>query len=177
MGSPDRRVRVTRLVEAHSSALLAYFHRRVEDVADAADLLNETLLVLWRKARAVPEDDAEARMWIYGIARRVLATQRRSDRRRSALHERLRAELVAPSTEDLGDVQALREALTQLPLIDQEIIRLIHWDGFSQVEVARLLELPEGTVRSRHGRARVKLRAILSVRPNPAHTSTERAAG
>jgi RNA polymerase sigma-70 factor (ECF subfamily) len=160
MGSPDRRDRATRLMEEYSPALLAYFHRRV-DAAEAADLLNDTLLVVWRQARAVPDDDDQARMWMYGIARRVLATHRRSHRRRSALHERLQAELTNVSTEDPDEVRALREALTRLPEIDQEIIRLVHWDGFSQVEVAQLLEMPEATVRSRHQRARQRLRALL----------------
>jgi len=163
MGGPDRRSRAARLMEEHSPALLAYFHRRV-DAGDAADLLHDTLLVIWRQARAVPDDDAQARMWMYGIARRVLATHHRSHRRRSALHERLQAELTTGSAEDPDDVRAVREALAQLPEIDQEIIRLVHWDGFSQVEVAQLLDMPEATVRSRHLRARQKLRALLGER-------------
>lgn len=170
MGAPDRRRRTAQLMEAHSPALLAYFYRRV-DGGDAADLLNDTLLVVWRKARSVPDDDAEARMWMFGIARRVLATHRRSSHRRSALHERLRAELAATPPAEPEDVRALRDALAQLPEIDQEIIRLVHWDGFSQVEVAQLLGLPEGTVRSRHQRARVRLRAALRDQPSPTRTS------
>jgi RNA polymerase sigma-70 factor (ECF subfamily) len=62
-------------------------------------------------------------------------------------------------------VRAVREALAQLPEIDQEIIRLVHWDGFSQVEVARPLDMPEATVRSRHLRARQRLRALLAAQP------------
>lgn len=153
-------------MEAYSPALLAYFHRRVDPV-DAVDLLNDTLLVIWRKARTVPNDDVEARMWMYGVARRVLATHRRSSRRRTALHERLQAELASVSTEDPDDVRALHEALSRLPELDQEIIRLVHWDGLSQAETARLLGMPEATVRSRHHRARVKLRAALGARPAP----------
>jgi RNA polymerase sigma factor, sigma-70 family len=173
MGSPDRRRRAARLMEEYSPALLAYFHRRV-DAGEAADLLNDTLLVIWRQARSVPDDDDQARMWMYGIARRVLATHRRSHRRRSALHERLQAELTTVSTEDPDEVRALREALAQLPEIDQEIIRLVHWDGFTQVEVARLLDMPEATVRSRHQRARQRLRALLgagSTAVRPTRTS------
>lgn len=176
MGNPDRRDRAARLMEEYSPALLAYFYRRV-DAGDAADLLHDTLVVIWRQARTAPDDDDQARMWVYGIARRVLSTHHRSRRRRSALHERLRAELTTESTEDPDEVRALREALAQLPEIDQEIIRLVHWDGFTQVEVAQLLDMPEATVRSRHLRARQRLRALLGAGSDAIRTTRTSVSG
>ncbi len=161
MGASEATQRVERLIEDNLPGLLAYFLGRARDPEDAADLLGDTLLVLWRKARVVPVDDVEARMWVYGVARRVTSTQRRSRRRRSALAEQLRSQLhaEAQAAEPLG--HDLGAALQELDPLDREIIRLVHWDGFTQVEAARHLQLPEGTVRSRHHRARRRLRALL----------------
>ncbi len=161
MGASEASQRVERLIEDNLPDLLAYFLGRVRDADDAADLLGDTLLVLWRKARAVPADEVEARMWLYGVAKRVLSTQRRGRRRRSALTEQLRSQLhaEAQATEHAGP--DLSAALEELHPLDREIIRLVHWDGFTQVEAAQHLQLPEGTVRSRHHRARQRLRTLL----------------
>jgi RNA polymerase sigma-70 factor (ECF subfamily) len=144
--------------------LLAYFVRRVDTREDAADLLSETLTVLVRRARDIPADDVEARLWTYGVARKVLGTHRRTLRRRGALLERLRGELHVASTSAPPSEAAdlINAALQDLDPIDQEIIRLVHWDGFTQAEVARVLERPEGTVRSRYARARARLKDAIA---------------
>lgn len=153
-------------MEENAAALLAYFLRRVEVTEDAADLLSDTLLVIWRQAERLPLDETEARMWIFGVARKVLLTHRRTDERRSALHEKLRSELSVLVPDEGGsaskvDVRTAIAELDELDELDQEIIRLTYWDGFSQAEAAHLLALPEGTVRSRSHRARQRLRLAL----------------
>lgn len=158
--------RLQRLAADLAPSLLNYFVRRVDPVEDAADLLSETLLVMCRRARALPSDDREARLWAFGVARRVLGTHRRGAARRAALVDRLRNhlqdEVYEPAT---GRADLLREAVGALDPLDQEIIRLIHWDGFSQVEVARMLHRRPGTIRSRYARARESLKAQLHDRP------------
>ncbi|MGI8868461.1 MAG: RNA polymerase sigma factor [Mycobacteriales bacterium] len=57
--------------------------------------------------------------------------------------------------------ERLHTALTTLKPLDREIIRLVHWEGFSQAEVAQILERPGGTIRSRYTRARCALNAEL----------------
>ena len=152
--------RVANTAQNLAPELLRYFQRRVHDPEEAVDLLGETLLVLTRRARAIPTADDQARMWCYGVARKVLLSYQRRGRRQVELADQLRGELrrtshVAPENEQLHD------ALVQLDDLDREIIRLIHWDGFTQAYVAGHLNLPAGTVRSRYTRARRRLRAIL----------------
>jgi RNA polymerase sigma-70 factor (ECF subfamily) len=144
--------------------LLAYFVRRVTPPEEAADLLSEALLVLWRRADALPLEEDAARMWAFGIARNMLRGHRRTSRRRSALADRLRAELVSvePALPVDERVLDLRSAVDRLRPIDREIVRLVHWDGLSLVEVAELLGKREGTVRSRYHRARTALRTWLA---------------
>lgn len=165
MGAPDASEQVQSTLETNAPALLGYFLRRVDIPDDAADLLSDTLLVIWRKRAALPPDSTEARMWMFGVARKVLLTHRRTRRRRSALHDKLRDELASAPQHATVDADHLdvRSALALLDSLDQEIIRLTYWDGFTLAQAARLLRMPEGTIRSRHHRARHQLRRILSL--------------
>ncbi|HEU5025198.1 MAG TPA: sigma-70 family RNA polymerase sigma factor [Spirillospora sp.] len=162
------------LITREAPGLLAYFARRVTPATDAADLLGETLLVLWRRVEDMPTDSDAARMWMYGVARRVLATHRRTTTRRKALTDKLRAELqVSTPNPDADDdrVSHLKEAIAALKPLDQEIVRLVHWEGFSLAEVATLLGKRQGTVRSRYHRARTELKTRMTARDaqSPAH--------
>src|SRR5256714_11167773 len=76
------------LYEANYHLILGYALRRA-DAADAADVVAETFTTAWRRLRDVPEGE-EARLWLYGVARRVLANQRRAERRRLRLAGPLR---------------------------------------------------------------------------------------
>jgi RNA polymerase sigma-70 factor, ECF subfamily len=154
-------VTVETLAEQLAPALLTYFTRRVPDPADAADLLADTFLVLWRRADDIPADPQQARMWAYGVARRALSTHRRGGARRTALAARLRAELETTrcaGSSDTPSHDAVHAAIATLHPLDQEIVRLVHWDEFSLAEVAQLLGKRAGTVRSRYHRARQRLR-------------------
>ena len=174
-GDPSERVQAA--VEANAGDLLAYFVRRFDLAEDAADLLSETLLAVWRRAESMPDDMTEARMWMYGVARNVLSTHRRTTGRRSALHDRLRSELAGtgggtPADPRVDDVSA---AVRRLDPVDREIVRLTYWDGFTQAQAAALLGMPEGTVRSRTHRARSRLRDLLGEQSlaSPRRTGTD----
>lgn len=57
MDAPDTVDRISAVVESHAPDLLAFFMRRVATAEDAADLLGEALLVIWRRAGSIPADD------------------------------------------------------------------------------------------------------------------------
>ena len=165
-GRPDS-ARVENLAREAAPDLLRYFERRVLPIDDAADLVSETLFVVFRRADAVPLGSEEARMWVFGVARKMLARHRRGVLRRSALAERLRQEISAridpnDDPEQIAEREPLTKALAQLSSLDREIVALVVWDGFSLADVARHLHIREGTVRSRYSRTRARLRATLS---------------
>lgn len=83
-----RRRRFEDLFAAYSSDVVAYCGWRAGSASDAQDAVGEVFLTAWRRLDELPEGDA-ARIWLYAAARRVIANQRRSNRRRVALHERL----------------------------------------------------------------------------------------
>lgn len=158
----DRASVVRGLVERESRSLLDYFVRRTANPHDAADLLGETLLVVWRRESSIPSDPTEARMWMFGVARRVLAGHRRTRSRRQALSERLGETLttVAERSADT-DPDGVRAAIATLPEVDREIVRLVYWDGFTLADAAKIMGMRPATVRSRMARARERLRVHL----------------
>jgi len=161
------------VIAAHADLLLAYFLRRVDHREDAADLVGETLLQAWRRVAALPDDADEARMWLYGIAAKVLANARRTVRRRAALADRLRTVLAAGGDADAaGDATSeaagvrvdVDRALQALKPADRELVRLVHWDGVTLAEAAALLRMPASTARTRYARARATLADALGAR-------------
>lgn len=157
-------VDLEKLVQQLAPDLLNYFLRRVGDPADAADLLGDTMLVICRRSRSIPVDQSEARLWAFGVARKTLSGRRRATRRRTALQERLRTELSGSTQRGYAEPESnadLHCALEGLDQLDREIIRLVHWEGFAQEEVATILGRPAGTIRSRYTRARAALRSQL----------------
>ena len=153
---------VRTFVEREASDLLAYFVRRTVSAEDAADMLSETLLVIWRKEGFIPSNATEARMWMFGVARKVLSGHRRTRIRQASLRARLADELTTAQADPSQPwVDEVRAAISHLTEIDREIVRLVYWDGFSLNQTAQILRMRPGTVRSRHHRARARLRALL----------------
>lgn len=153
------------LAEAESPDLLRYFVRRVDPVADSADLLADVLLIAWRRRDVIPTDKTEARMWLFGVAQKTLANHRRWRIRHDSLAEKLRGEVlvvdeVAPAVADRQEALALLHSLNSF---DREILTLVYWDGFRLDEVATILGRNDSTVRARHARALVKLRQKVAI--------------
>jgi RNA polymerase sigma-70 factor (ECF subfamily) len=159
----NRHATVEALHEANAADLLSYFGRRITIAADAADLLSETFVVAWRRIDDLPADPQQARMWLFGVARRVLANFHRGAARRHDATERLHAHLAAlPSSHVDADTLDVRAAIAALPDDQAELIRLVLWDGFTLGEAARILGSTEATARGRYQRARLRLREMLT---------------
>jgi RNA polymerase sigma factor (sigma-70 family) len=159
----DDEQRFRTIFDDHRRAVLGYALRRAADPADAADVLAETFLTAWRRLDDVPAGEA-ARAWLLGVARRVLANQRRGARRHAGLADRLADELAArlPQSASVENVDAgLHHALMRLPERDREVLLLAAWEGLSPTEIAAVTGLRGATVRTRLHRARRRLRAEL----------------
>jgi RNA polymerase sigma factor (sigma-70 family) len=156
----DRERAFEQLYEASYGAVLAYTQRRVPGAADVADAVAETFTVAWRRLDEVPE--GESLPWLYGVARRVLANQRRGDRRRADLSSRLHSQPVVTVEID-GQVEAEEDrrrvlsALARLKEADREILRLAGWEELSHREIAVVVGCSEAAVAVRLHRARNRL--------------------
>lgn len=153
-----------RVYAADFAPLLAYAVRRVEQPEDAADIVAETFLVAWRRRREIPPD-GEARLWLYGVARRVLANHHRSGVRRQRLGERLRQRITAAVGADPGsqvpERLAVHAALARLNPLDREVLMLTVWEGLAPREAAMVLQVSPAVVRTRLSRARARLRDLV----------------
>ncbi len=144
-----------------SPALLAYIARRALDVDAAPEILNDTLFIAWRKRERLPADAVGARMWLFVVARNCIRNHDRAWNRRR-MHESSLSELTEAVTSSVDEGGAdVRKLVLDLPDGYRELVMLVHWDGFSIVEAARMLGLGESTARTRYARARDRLRAQL----------------
>ncbi|WP_430868612.1 RNA polymerase sigma factor [Demequina aurantiaca] len=152
-------------LDANAGDLLRYLERRI-GLDDAPDLLTETLTVAWRREKDLPRDPEQARMWLFGIAKGVLANAVRGQVRRQRLADRLRAISGRTATNspaaDAG--LAVRDAIARLPAELAEVVRLVHWEGFTLAEIAILEDVAPSTVRSRYARAKSLIEQALADR-------------
>jgi RNA polymerase sigma-70 factor, ECF subfamily len=133
-----------------------YLRRRVP-TEDAADLLAEVMLIVWRRLGEVPP--GASLPWCYGVARRVLANHRRGEQRRLRLVERLKAEPArrVPDPADSQEHDDLARALSGLAGADQEVLRLWAWEHLEPREMAVVLDTTPNAISLRLTRARKKL--------------------
>ena len=166
--------RFSDLYRDHARELLGYALRRSADPDDAADVVAETFLIAWRRLGEVPLDD-EARLWLYGTARHVLANQDRGARRRDRLTERLREELrrQLPVHQARGGRAPFLEALAGLREADRELLMLIGWEELTPTQAAQALGISPLAARTRLHRARRRLRARLAEQPSSNFPNTE----
>ena len=165
----DRAKRFEILFAATREDILCFLLRRTAQPADAADLFAETYLVAWRRLEDVPPA-GEARLWLFGVARRVLANHHRGARRRDTLARGLATALegVAPvsspadgdlaSREQLGQI---RDVIATLGPHDRDVLTLHVWEGLSPAEIALVTGENPSTVRVRLHRARQRIRTAL----------------
>lgn len=157
----DADAHIVATIADNADDVLRYFQRRA-DHQDAADLLAETMLVVWRRSRDVSRDPMQARMWMFGIARNVLHNDERSKRRRWRLADRLRLMSAPEGARAADDGVEVRDAVDRLPEKLAEVVRLVHWEGFTLAQVAEILGEPATTVRSRYLRAKTELHGALT---------------
>ncbi|MBA2517666.1 MAG: RNA polymerase sigma factor [Solirubrobacterales bacterium] len=164
--------RFDRLYSEHAAVVRAYALRRT-DHATADDVCAEVWSTTWRKLASVPEDPLP---WLFGVARRALANERRAQRRRGALTERLRllsTDTVALAPAVPGD-RRLAQALAELTAADREALLLTSWEDLSPERAAAAMGLRQGTFAVRLHRARQRLARALAaqdqseVHPSPA---------
>src|ERR1700761_7732585 len=139
LGQEVSQARFNRLYREHGRAILAYALRRVTGPDDAADVVAETFLVAWRRFAEVPLDDG-ALLWLYAVAARVIANQRRAERRRTRLGARL-AEVLRTEIEThpapRGEAAEVLRAMGDLDPDDRELLMLVSWEGLTPAAAAR----------------------------------------
>jgi RNA polymerase sigma-70 factor (ECF subfamily) len=162
-GVGERRERFEAVYRELYAPICGYTLRRVREPEDAAEAIAETFATLWRRFDRCPQG-SELRPWLFGVARRVIANQRRGERRRSALGERLAANVDHTALEAVKPEEATSElarAFATLSEPDRELLSLVAWEGLTREELAIALGTNRAAVRLRLHRARKRLRDAL----------------
>ena len=153
------------LVDRHYPAIARFFTNKVGD--EAGDLVHRTFLACV-ESKAPFRGDASVRTYLFAIARSELyAHYRRRHTEAPRFDEVSVVELAdadaSPSraVAESEEQRLLLEALRRIPLAAQILLELFYWEELTTREIAEILELPHGTVRSRVRAARHQLEAEL----------------
>lgn len=159
------------LYQRYYGRVLAYALRRAPAEA-AQDVVADTFVLAWRRLDRLP---AEPLPWLLAVARKVMA----NDRRRVRRQQETLALLQTPgagqqAAADLGELAAVAAALRRLSELDQELLKLVTWDGLSTKEAATVSGISHVACRVRLHRARRRLEADLAEpTPQPPFRITE----
>ena len=145
---------ISRIVETYSPMLLRLACRRLDDPADAEDIVQEVFLKLLT-ARPLFRDSEHEKAW---LIRTTL--HRASDLRRSAARRNVPLEEAAQAAAPQAGSELLT-AVRVLPEPYSAVIHLYYYEGYSIKEIAKLLGVPAPTVGTRLARGRERLRRLL----------------
>ncbi len=152
------------LVRRYSDRLFYYVRRLVDDDEQAAQLLQEVWLHVLRGIGSL-RDAGRLAPWLYSIARHVVMSHFRE---RYSAAELASGESVDDVIDEEPDQSAQFEnaelvhyGLSQIGWAEREVLTLFFLQDLSVTEIARVLNVPPGTVKSRMSRARAELRRVL----------------
>ena len=145
------------LFERYRNPIYRFFRRRLNDIARAEDMTQETFIVILRGTERY-QPLAKFRTYLYAVALKLLWTERRK-----ALREaRVGGETSnLPQTNDPATALWIRDSLARLESGHREVLMLREYEQLSYDEIAEVLRIPVNTVRSRLFRARAELKALL----------------
>jgi RNA polymerase sigma factor (sigma-70 family) len=155
--------RFERCFERNYADVARYCARRTSSPEDAEDAATEVFATAWRRLEAVP-GEPDDRLWLFGVARRVLANAERSGRRRSRLALRLQAHAApaaVPPPSGGAEAAEIAQALAGLRAADRELLLLAGWEELTPAQIARVLDRPAPVISRRLHRARRRFAAAL----------------
>jgi len=153
-------------IETHIPRLRRYARALTGDTTRADDLVQDTLERAWSKF-TLWRRGSDLRAWLFSIMHNVHINQidHRARRPEEQMPEDPIEIAVMGNQERSLEVRDLASALTQLPTEYREVLLLIGLEELKYEEVAKVLDIPIGTVMSRLARGRERLRLVLSGAP------------
>jgi RNA polymerase sigma-70 factor (ECF subfamily) len=148
-----------RLYDRFADRVNRYAFTILRDKHLAQEVAQETMTAVWKSAARFA-GRSKPSTWIFGIARNQALSLRRKESRTETVAE---AGGVAPDpASGILRQQKVLEAMKRLPEDQREVVFLTFYEGLAYKEIARMLEIPEGTVKSRMFHAKRKLAEVLT---------------
>jgi RNA polymerase sigma factor (sigma-70 family) len=159
------------LIARWHTPLWRYLRRLAGEDDAAADCIQEVWLRVWRGIAGLREG-GRLRAWIFGIARRVVMDRLRAkyaDVRMVPVDMTEMADVpetsaAAPHAETEEDIDLVHEELARMPFVEREVLVLFYLKELTLGELADVLAVPIGTIKSRLHRARGMLRERLATK-------------
>jgi RNA polymerase sigma-70 factor, ECF subfamily len=158
---------VRALHDEHAPALLAWARRRCSDAREAEEVVQETMVLAWRKHHQYDPSRGSERAWLFGIARNVATDHHRRNERHLQAVPEASVDPGAHHDRDLERVveaSLVQDALLSLSADHLAVVVEVYYRGRSVSEAARALGIPPGTVKSRTYHALRALRSALETR-------------
>jgi RNA polymerase sigma-70 factor, ECF subfamily len=172
MTDPSAHELVARLAGGDTQALADFYDRYAGIVnalalrilrrtAEAEDVVQEVFVQVWRQASRFDPARGTPEAWLFTITR-----TRALDRlRRLASNAALRPEASVPAPGSIEHAIAVRRALEELPVEQRTPLELAYYEGLTQSEIARRLDEPLGTIKTRMRTGMMRLRELLEPLP------------
>ena len=158
------------LYDAVAAPVYGTVVRVLRDSAQAEEVAQEVLVEVWRSVTRYDPSLGTAATWILTIAHRRAVDRVRSaqaakdrERRLSSGGHQGAYDAVAEEVEHRLEVEQVRRCLGTLTLVQRESVDLAYYGGYTYREVARLLDVPVGTVKTRLRDGLIRLRDCLGV--------------
>jgi RNA polymerase sigma factor (sigma-70 family) len=152
------------LIDRWHIPLWKYARRLTGDDDAAKEVVQDVWLRVLRGIHRL-RDGSRLRAWLFGIARRTLTDRLRAQYARPAMSDVDLTDVAWAAPDDLeSELAALEHELARLPITEREVLTLFYLQELSLAEIAEVLDVPAGTVKSRLFRARQLLRRELTAK-------------
>ena len=148
---------------ANYDRLEQYVRRRVPH-ARVDDVVAGTFVIAWKKFDAVEQPSLP---WLFRIASFEEKSSHRKAQREGRNLSSESLDGIALTVNEIFDAEPLRHAMSELSDVDQEILRLVHWDELTRPEIGEVLGLAVSAVNMRYHRAIARLEQRLSPTTTP----------
>lgn len=159
-----------RVYQRVASPVFGLVLRVLRDRAQSEEVAQEVLLQVWKAASRFDASKGTGMAWVMTMAHRRAVDRVRSEQSATERHRRLAGRDVAPSYDQVVeavetrlDGEAVRRSLDLLTDRQRESITLAYYGGYTYPEVAKLLDVPLGTVKTRIRDGLIRLRDHLGV--------------
>jgi RNA polymerase sigma-70 factor (ECF subfamily) len=142
--------------------------RVIRDPAQSEEVTQDVLLEVWRNAAKFDPGRGSAAAWVTTLAHRravdrVRSVQKESDRERRIAAAVVPYDEVAEAVESSLERERVRRCLGSLTELQRESVTLAYYGGYTYSQVASLLGVPDGTIKTRMRDALIRLRDCLGV--------------